>query len=192
MYYNRKKEIIKNSIIISFILLIAVSSTHYIYYKFKDDKSVDYNSESLEVIFHEEDGNKVLINKVIPVTDSVGLTSHAYTFTIKNNLTQPVKLKIKLLEDLEKIVEDECEKKQLSKEFIKVSIKENKDNNKIYNLNELKNEVLMNTKIKALAENDYYIRVWVDKESTISPNTELHYHGLIQVVEEETNSIAMK
>lgn len=192
MYYNRKKEIIKNSIIISFILLIAVTSTHYIYYKFKDDKSVDYNSESLEVIFHEEDGNKILINKVIPVTDSVGLTSHAYTFTIKNNLTQPVKFKIKLIEDLEKIVEDECEKKQLSKEFIKVSIKENKENNKIYNLEELKDEILMNTKIKALEKNDYYIRVWVDKESTISPNTELHYHGLIQVVEEDTNSIAMK
>ena len=191
MYYNRKKEIIKNTIIISFILLIAVVSTYYIYYEFKGNKSVDYNSDSLEVIFQEENGDKVLLNKVTPVTDSVGLTSHAYTFTVKNNMTQPVNFKIKLIEDLEQIVEDECEKMQIDKQYIKVSIKENKSNNKIYNIKDLKNDILMNTEIAALEENEYYVRLWVDKDSTIPTGTELHYHGVLQVVE-ENNSIAMK
>jgi len=191
MYYNRKKEIIKNTIIISLILLIAVVSTHYIYFKFKGDNSVDYNSDSLEVNFHEKDGDKILLNKVTPVTDSVGLTSHAYTFTVKNNMTEPVKFKIKLIEDLEQIVEDECEKMQIDKKIIKVSIKENKSNNQIYKLNELTEDTLMDTEIKALKENEYYVRVWIDKDSAITTTSELHYHGLLQVVE-ENNSIAMK
>ena len=32
MYYDRKKELIKSGLIIGFILLIAIVSTHYIYY----------------------------------------------------------------------------------------------------------------------------------------------------------------
>ena len=191
MYYNRKKEIIKNTIIISFILLIAVVSTYYIYYEFKGDNSVDYNSDSLEVIFHEKNGDKVLLNKVTPVTDSVGLTSHAYTFTVKNNMTHPVKFKIKLIEDLEQIVEEQCEQMQINKDYIKVSIKENKSNNKIYKINDLVDDVLLETEIKELNENEYYVRVWIDKDSSIQTSSELHYHGLLQVVE-ENNSIAMK
>ena len=33
--YDRKKEIIKNTVYITFILLLAVISTHVIYYKFQ-------------------------------------------------------------------------------------------------------------------------------------------------------------
>ena len=49
----------------------------------------------------------------------------------------------------------------------------------------------MNTEIAALEENEYYVRLWIDKDSTIPTGTELHYHGMLQVVE-ENNSIAMK
>ena len=94
MYYNRKKEIIKNVIIIGIILLIAIVSTRFIYFKYKNESNVDYNSESLDIIFHEKDGADIAIRKVTPVTDSVGLTSKAYTFTIKNNLTEPVEYNI--------------------------------------------------------------------------------------------------
>ena len=190
MYYNRKKEIKKNSIIITFILLLAIVSTYYIYHKFEGARNVDYNSDSLEVVFHEIDGNEVKITKVTPVTDSVGLSSHAYTFTIKNNLTQPVSYKIKLIDDLEKIVEDECGEYQISKQFIKVSIKEDKKENKIFTLQNLKDEVILDTKIKELAEKNYTVRVWVDKDSNLPTGTDLHYHGEIQV-EEENNSVAL-
>ena len=37
MYYNYRKERIKNLIIIAIILSVAIISTHYIYYKFKDE-----------------------------------------------------------------------------------------------------------------------------------------------------------
>ena len=77
--YNRKKEIIKNTVYITFILLIAVVSTYFIYNKFQKTRTVDFNSASLDVSYHEASGDRISINKVTPVTDSVGLSSKAYT-----------------------------------------------------------------------------------------------------------------
>ena len=38
MYYNRKKYILKNVIIITFILLVAIIATHAIYDKFTKER----------------------------------------------------------------------------------------------------------------------------------------------------------
>ena len=42
--YNRKKEIIKNTVYIIFILLLAVIPTYYIYNKFKEVRDISVNS----------------------------------------------------------------------------------------------------------------------------------------------------
>ena len=97
--YNRKKEIIKNTVYITFILLIAVVSTYFIYNKFQKTRTVDFNSDSLDVSYHEASGDRISINKVTPVTDSVGLSSKAYTISVKNNLTENVHYKVKVLVD---------------------------------------------------------------------------------------------
>ena len=57
MYYDAKKERIKNIIFITIILLVAVFSTHHIYYKFKEEHTIDYNSENLDVLFHDKDNH---------------------------------------------------------------------------------------------------------------------------------------
>lgn len=184
MYYDRKKELIKSGLIIGFILLIAIVSTHYIYYKFENESNVDYNSESLDIIFHEKTGQNIDITKVTPVTDSVGLSSKAYTFTIKNNLTEPVNYKISIVDNIDKMFGDVCEEYQIGKQNIKVSIKEDNKDNKIYVLSDLENGVILDTKIKALEEKEYSIRAWVDKDISIPSGSNLHYHGLIKVIEE--------
>ena len=182
MYYNGKKELLKNILIIAFILGIAVVSTHYIYYKFHSEREVDYNSKSMDIVFHEKAGAYISLEKAKPVTDSVGLSSTSYTFSVKNNLTEPVKFKILLIDDLEKIVEDACEDQQLDKDFIKVSIKEGNGQNKIYHLSELEEKTIGKIKIKALEEKDFTIRVWVD--STYTGTSNQHYHGIIKVEEQ--------
>lgn len=186
MYYNYKKQMIKSVFMICLIFFIAIVATHNIYYKFKDERNIDYNSESLDIIFHEKSGDKVTLTKITPVTDSVGLSSKAYTFTIKNNLTIPVNYKIKLIDDIETINSDNCSTKQISKDIIKISIKEEKDN-KIYNFNELLDNTLATEKIKALGEKEYTIRIWTINTSTASDD--MHYHGLIQIIE-DNNDIA--
>lgn len=180
--YNRKKEIIKNVIYVGFILLLAVISTYYIYHKFEDKRSVDVNSDSLDITFHESTGEKVSILKVTPVTDSVGLTSKSYNITIKNNLTEKVDYKVLLLDDLEEYVSDMCEERQIPSEDIRVSVKSRGDN-KITSLNEIENHLLVEDTIEALEKVEVSVRLWVKKESIIPMGSDMHYHGKLKVTE---------
>ena len=188
--YNPKKEVMKNVIYIGIILLIAIISTYKIYYKFQDDRNVNFNSDSFVITFHEKTGDKVNITKVTPVTDSVGLSSKSYSFSIKNNLTAKAHFEVRLVDDLESVTDDNCIDKLISKENIKVSIKNGKKDNKIYNLNELEDGVLLSDKISALEEREISVRVWVDKNSSLPIGSDMHYHGTIKVLE-DNGSVAM-
>ena len=187
MYYNRKKYILKNVIIITFILLVAIVATHNIYYKFTKERDVDYSSESLDIVFHDVAGANVDITKPTLVNDAIGLSSKAYTLTIKNNLTEPVKYQLKLVDNAERIILDDCAELQIPKEIIRVSVKEDSSKNNIYTLSELIDNDLDLGEIDALAEKNYSIRIWVTNTSEANISKNLHYHGIIQVIENETD-----
>lgn len=180
--YNRKKEIMKNVIYISVILLLAICSTYYIYHKFQDTRSVDVNSESLDITYLETEGNLISITKVTPVTDSVGLSSKAYNITIKNNLTEKVNYKVLLEEDLDAIEEHLCSDKLIPYEDIKVSVKVRNETN-IYDLTEIEDNLLVEDTIEALEKVNISIRVWVKQESSIPMGSKMHYHGKLSVFE---------
>lgn len=182
---NRRREIIKNTVYIFFILLLAVISTYYIYNKFQGARNIDFNSESLDVTYHEKTGDKLTLNKVIPVTDSVGLSSKAYLISIKNNLTEKVNYKLKIVDDLEQIKEDQCENNLITKENIRISIKENRKNNKIYTLSELEDGLLLDDEIGALEKKNLAIRIWINQDSALPMNAKMHYHGIMQIVEDD-------
>lgn len=187
MYYNRKKYILKNVIIITFILLVAIIATHAIYDKFTKERETDYSSESLDIVFHDVAGANIDITKPTLVNDAIGLSSKAYTLTIKNNLTEPVKYQLKLVDNAEKIILDDCAELQIPKELIRVSVKEDSSKNNIYTLSELIDNNLDLGEIDALAEKNYSIRIWVTNTSEANISKNLHYHGIIQVVENETD-----
>ncbi len=189
MYYNYRKERLKSALIICFILAIAIFATHHIYYKFQNERNTDYSSESLDITFHEETGDKVALTRVTPVTDAVGLSSQSYTFTIKNNMTIPVDYTIKLVDDLEMVFEDNCGEIEMPKDIIRVAIK-SEEKTEIYTLSELEDGVLETDKIKPLDEEEYTIRVWTTQNTTLQAGSTRHYHGKIQIVEDE-NQIAI-
>lgn len=189
MYYNYRKERIKSALIITFILVLAIYATHHIYYKFQNERNTDYNSESLDITFHEETRDKITLSRVTPVTDSVGLASQSYTFTIKNNMTIPVDYTVKLTDDLETVFEDGCSEYQMPKDIIRVAVKDNKKT-EIYDLSELTDGILVQKKIKALKETEYTIRVWTKQETTLQAGSVRHYHGKIQIIE-DNREIAM-
>lgn len=186
---NRRREMVKNIVYVTFILLIAVVSTYYIYNKFQGDRNIDFNSESLDVTYHEKSGDKLTLTKVTPVTDSVGLSSKAYSVTIKNNLTKKVNYKVKIVDDVEKYIEDECEDNKIPKDNIRISVKVNKKSNKIYYLHELEDNLLLDDTIKALETKNISIRMWIRQDSILPTNTKLHYHGIMQVLEDDEVAI---
>ena len=116
----RRRETIKNVVYISLILLVAVVSTYLIYNKFVDERKLDSSSEILDVTYKDNSGNKIAITKVTPLTDSVGLSTNNYGLTLTNNLTEKVNYKIIVKDDIETILEDECEEYQISKDDIKL------------------------------------------------------------------------
>ena len=160
-------------------------STYYIYNKFSDTETIDYSSDSLDITFHEKNGDELDITKITPLTDSVGLSSKGHTVTIKNNLTEPVKYTIKITDNIEKMLEQECMGITIPREEIRISIKKSSDTIEVYSLSELKDNTLLSTTIKALGEDKYTIRIWVNNETTLPSGSENHYHGLIQIFEND-------
>ena len=130
----RRRETIKNVVYISLILLVAVVSTYLIYNKFVDERKLDSSSEILDVTYKDNSGNKIAITKVTPLTDSVGLSTNNYGLTLTNNLTEKVNYKIIVKDDIETILDDECEEYQISKDDIRISVKVGKKDNKIFTL----------------------------------------------------------
>ena len=189
----RRRETIKNVVYISLILLVAVVSTYLIYNKFVDERKLDSSSEILDVTYKDNSGNKIAITKVTPLTDSVGLSTNNYGLTLTNNLTEKVKYKIIVKDDIETILEDECEEYQISKDDIRISVKVGKKDNKIFTLSELVDGVLLEDSLKALENEEVSIRIWVSQNSTLPLGSNIHYHGILDVVDyipEEVESVS--
>ncbi len=122
-----KKHYIKQAIKITAILLFAVIPTYLIYNKFKDQRNQFITSDSLSITFHESSGDKITLKDVVAVTDSVGLSSRAYTFAIKNNLDVPVRYSVKLLEDNNAIAADGCTTTRIPMQVLKLGYHKNKE-----------------------------------------------------------------
>ena len=189
--YNRKKEMIKNAVIIGFILFVAVFSTYHIYYSFNNTTEIDYSSESLDITFHENVGEELDITKITPLTDAVGLSSKGHTLTITNNLTESVKYKIVIVDNDEKMEEQNCEGITIPREEIRVSVKKSGEDTIIYKLSELEDGILISDTAEALESSKYTVRIWVNNECSLPSGSEHHYHGLIQVIENDT-TVAVK
>ena len=55
----------------------------------------------------------------------------------------------------------------------------------IYKLSDLEDGVLLSTTADALQEVKYTIRLWVNNDTSLPSGSEHHYHGLIQIVEND-------
>lgn len=172
----RKKEIV----VIIFILAFALVATYKTYYKFKDSRNVDYNTSTIDVTFHEKTGAEVNILKLTPVRDSVGLSSKAYTFTIKNNTNASLKYSINIDDNEMKVKDDDCLEYQIPHNLIKFSIHKNGEQNRIYTLSDLVNGEVLTRIIKANQQEEYTMRFWISGDS-LQTGAGLHYHGLIKV-----------
>ena len=189
----RRRETIKNVVYIGLILLVAIVSTYLIYDKFVEERKIDSSSEILEVTYRDNSGHKLAITKVTPLTDSVGLSTTNYGVTLSNNLTEKVNYRIKVKDDIETILNDECEEYQISKDDIRISVKVGKKDNKIFSLSELVDGVLLEDSLKALENEEVSIRIWVSQNSTLPLGSNIHYHGILDVVDyipEEVESVS--
>ena len=114
----RKKEIL----IIIFILTFALLATYNIYYKFNNSESTDYNTDTLDITFYNKEADQINITKLTPVTDSVGLSSNAYTFKIKNNTNKSIKYSVNINDNTKLYDKHKCRDYEIPKNIIRLSI----------------------------------------------------------------------
>ncbi len=176
----RKKEIF----VVVMILLFAIFTTRYIYYKFENISNFDYNTDALDITFHGKAGAEVNLLKVTPVTDAVGLSSKAYKFTIKNNTKSSIKYSIHINENKNLIKTDDCGEYQIPTNIINFSIHKKNEKARIYTLNNLIDGKVLSRIIKAGAEEEYTMRFWIVNNNTLPTGAKLHYHGIIDVIDE--------
>lgn len=183
-YYKKlqRKEMIKNGIFITIILVFACISIFYIYNKFKDTRDAMISSESLQVTFHEKEKDKVTMTKVTPVTDAVGLSGKSYTFTIQNNSNKKVKYEVKIIEDEKEIKKDGCLEDRIPLNIIKAGIHREGEVSEIYNLDDLENGVLTKQTLAPQEQVKYTVRFWISN-STLTTGPNMHFHGLLKIEE---------
>ena len=172
----RKKEIF----VVVMILLFAIFTTRYIYYKFENISNFDYNTDALDITFHGKAGAEVNLLKVTPV----GLSSKAYKFTIKNNTKSSIKYSIHINENKNLIKTDDCGEYQIPTNIINFSIHKKNEKARIYTLNNLIDGKVLSRIIKAGAEEEYTMRFWIVNNNTLPTGAKLHYHGIIDVIDE--------
>lgn len=179
-YYKKiqREFIIKNVLFILVILFFACLSIRFIYDRFKDTRDEILSSESLEVAFHNKNGNQVSLTKINPVSDAVGLSSKAYTFTVKNNTNKKVHYIVRLKEEKSKNGGSEV----IPLNIIKTGIHSEDEVSSIYNLDDLDHGIITDRYIGPMKEVHYTIRFWISQHS-LAIDGDFQFHGLLEVEE---------
>ena len=56
-------------------------------------------------------------------------------------------------------------------------------------IEECRDYILLSRDLQYISDNDFTIRVWVDKDTLLTPGSDFHYHGKIKVLEEDTSIV---
>ncbi len=184
MLYKKQlqQQRIKSAIVIAFLLCFALVATYFIYDTFKDARDAKVNSPNLEVTFHEATKDSITLLKFHPVSDSIGLSSQAYTFTVKNQRNHQVSYKIELVDDLEEQERCGCQDNLIPKELLKLSVRKDHQVADAVLLSEYQDHILRADSLDANQEENYTIRIWA-VNSNFVVNSSAHYHGRIKVTE---------
>ncbi len=180
-YYRKQK--FKSGCMIALIFIFAIFSTYFIYEKFSKQREKDYDSGEMEVIFHEKNGNQIHLTQFVPVTDSVGLSSNSYTFTVENNTAKDISYIIKLVKDEKAIINCGCQDRQIPIELLKLSFRKDHLAPTAFVLSEYPDGILQTDTLKAGGKEDYSIRLWAMRSNFMVDKTS-HFHASIQVIEE--------
>ena len=139
--------------------------------------------------------SKIFLTDVFPISDEEGLKQSPFTFTIKNNCDEYVKVSITLVSEYR----ESTDTKYLKDDYVKtnLSTKGLTDKNSVI-LNTLsledvdasnKGYVLEQTGLKANEEKNYDLRLWMDQETTNEQGLNKAWSGKIVVIVAAANRV---
>lgn len=184
---NKSRLKIYYSLLITVICIIGVS---FAWFKLFLRQSEE-NSFASRTCFNTtltEETSKIALTDEYPVIDEKGLKKTPFTFAVKNNCSDYVKMYI----TIESTYRTSTSSSYLSDNYIKVNIspKGTTDNKSVIlgsqNLTDLDNNskgyIIINTGLKANEEKSYDLRIWMDEAVTADQGLNKAWSGKIVVV----------
>ena len=142
-------------------------------------------SGSLEIVIDESACNNMTFNEAYPISDEVGLTQVACTFSVENTGTLNTVYSV-FLDDLD-LVEGE---ERMPDSAMKYSLSKNSGDNKIGLLNSIivdNNKLLDSDKIAVGEKNTYEFRFWIDENAGNDATNKVFYTKLRVVADVDTS-----
>ncbi len=175
---NNKKVMI---VVTTFVLiLLAVATTSYALVQFKKEGKTENTIRTGTLILNLDETKELSLTSAYPMSDSQGMASSAYEFTVENTGTQDAKYKITLVDDTKTYTDDACSKLEWSK--LKYSIVRNgvTITSARYLSNIATDSKLDEIVIAAGNKNSYQLRIWIDS----SAGNEIvgkHFHAKLNI-----------
>ena len=182
-----KKKKIFLGILVTFLCLIGVS---YAWFRLYLSQSED-NSLASRTCFSTtltEDTSKIAITDAFPISDEDGLKQTPFTFTIKNNCKDYVKIYI----TIDSIYRTNSDASYLKDNYMKVNVspKGTTTNQSVILANQAltdlesnrKGYIIVNTGLGANEEKNYDLRIWMDSNTTLEQGLNKNWAGKIVVV----------
>ena len=184
---NKSRLKIYYSLLITVICIIGVSFAWFKLFLRQSEEN-SFASRSCFNTTLTEETSKIALTDEYPVIDEKGLKKTPFTFTVKNNCSDYVKMYI----TIESTYRTSTSSSYLSDNYIKVNIspKGTTDNKSVIlgsqNLTDLDNNskgyIIINTGLKANEEKSYDLRIWMDEAVTADQGLNKAWSGKIVVV----------
>lgn len=154
----------KTVLIIFFVLVLLFGVTYsFFFLKISSSKNNVLVAGSLSVSLDENFSNEINISNAIPMSDSDGLETKAYSFSLKNDGTISSEYSI-YLDDM-KI---DFDKKRMNDNYIRYSLEKNgvsANSSLLSDCGTNQNRVLDNGIISKNTTNTYVLRLWIDSNA---------------------------
>lgn len=124
-----KRELLLTVVSIFAVMIVSMGSAFAVFTSFS--KSTDFNQVTvgtLKISYNAENdasggyGDTINLSGAFPTSDSEGLASTPYQFTLKNEGTLSAAYTVSIKDDQDMITEDGCTDNQLDKALVKISI----------------------------------------------------------------------
>ena len=176
-----KRELIFTIVSILMVTTLIIGGSYAIFTNIQ--KAEKYNivkTGTLQIAYDDTSsglGNIINLNGAFPESDSEGQKREPYRFKITNTGSLTVQYKVKILDDINMIEEDDCEDNLLEKSKIKYSI----NGGTPVILDTMKEDYIVITGSLGPSKSAIYeVRMWID-DTAGNEVLGTHYHGKIVV-----------
>lgn len=183
-----RRELYLTMVSIMGVTLVILGSTYAIFSSVNRSKEYNViNIGTLEITFDDTSnglGDIIRLSNAYPVSDSIGLSSTPYKFTVKNIGTLSTDYVVKILDDQAMIEADGCADNLIEKSALKYNVNSNLESDS-YLLSEKDNYVIATGTLRAGQSKTYSLKMWID-ENAGNEVLGKHFHGKIVI---ETGTI---